>query len=120
MRSYNKTDEETIIKSENKNPVDVNLVILVDEYSASATEIVAGALKDNKVATIVGTTTYGKGVMQEIKPLFEGALKVTIEEFKTPNGDKIQKQGITPDVIVEDDYQTPDDEQLEKAIEILK
>lgn len=120
MRSYNRTDEETVVKSDNKNPVDMNIVVLVDGYSASATEIVAGALKDNKVATIVGTTTYGKGVMQEIQPIFDGALKVTIEEFKTPNGDKIQKQGITPDVIIEDDYQTEEDEQLEKAIEILK
>lgn len=126
MRSYNKSDKETVVKSTNKDTVDMNVVILVNEYSASATEIVAGALKDNKVATIVGTTTYGKGVMQEIKlmkeinPTLQGALKVTIEEFKTPNGDKIHKTGITPDVIVEDDYQTEEDEQLAKAIELLK
>lgn len=120
MRSYNRTDEETVVKSDNKNPVDMNIVVLVDGYSASATEIVAGALKDNKVATIVGTTTYGKGVMQEIVPLFEGALKVTIEEFKTPNGNTINKVGIIPDEVVEDDLETEEDEQLQKAIEILK
>ena len=120
MRSYNRTQEETIIKSDNPNPIDMKMVVLVDEYSASATEIVAGALKDNKVATIVGTTTYGKGVMQEVKPIFDGALKITIEEFKTPNGDKIQKQGITPNIIVEDDDLTEEDEKLEKAIELLK
>lgn len=120
MRSYNKTEDETVVKSDNANPIDMKVVVLVNEYSASATEIVAAALKDNKAATIVGTKTYGKGVMQEIVPLFDGALKVTIEEFKTPNGDKINKEGITPDIVVEDDILTEEDEQLQKAIEHLK
>lgn len=120
MRSYNKKEKETVIKSNNNNPIDMEVVLLVNENSASATEIVAGALKDNKVATIVGTTTYGKGVMQEIIPLFEGALKVTIQEFKTPNGDKINKQGITPDFMVGEDPETSEDEQLQKALEILR
>ena len=122
IRSHSKTDEEIIVKSESKRTFDMNIVVLVNEYSASATEIVTAALKDNKIATIVGTKTYGKGVMQEILTLFgeSGALKVTIEEFKTPNGDKINKIGITPDVIVEDNIETEEDEQLQKAIEILK
>lgn len=120
MRSYNKTDKETVVTSNNTNPIDVNLVILVNQYSASATEIVSAALQDNKVATIVGTKTYGKGVMQEVFPLFEGALKVTIEEFKTPNGNKIDKVGITPDKIVEDNLETEEDEQLAEAINLLK
>jgi len=120
MRSYNKKEKETVIKSRNNKPIDMEVVLLVNQNSASATEIVAAALKDNKVATIVGTTTYGKGVMQEVIPLFDGALKVTIEEFKTPNGDKIHKQGITPDVIVEEDPTTETDEQIQKALEILK
>lgn len=120
MRSYDKKNEETITKSKLEKQTDMKIVLLVNGYSASATEIVSAALKDNKVATIVGTKTYGKGVMQEIVPLFDGALKVTIEEFKTPNGDKINKVGITPDVIVEDDLTTEDDEQLQKAIELCK
>lgn len=120
MRSYNKTDEESVVTSNNTKPVDMKIVVLVNEYSASATEIVTAALQDNDVATIVGTQTYGKGVMQEIVPLFEGALKVTIEEFKTPNGNQINKVGITPDEIIEDDFETEEDEQLQKAIEILK
>ena len=120
MRSYNKADNVTLTKSNNTNPVDMEVVILVNEYSASATEIVTAALKDNEVATIVGTTTYGKGVMQEVMPLFDGALKVTIEEFKTPNGNKINEIGIMPDEIVEDNVETEEDEQLQKAIEILK
>ena len=120
MRSYNKADNVTLTKSNNTKPVDMEIVILVNEYSASATEIVTAALKDNEVATIVGTTTYGKGVMQEVMPLFDGALKVTTEEFKTPNGNEINGIGIMPDEIVEDNVDTEEDEQLQKAIEILK
>lgn len=119
MRSYNKEEDETVVKSTSTSTIDMNIVVLVNEYSASATEIVAGALKDNKAAKIVGTTTYGKGVMQEVIPLFKGALKVTIEEFKTPNGDKIHEKGITPDIVVEADPETATDEQLQKAIDIL-
>lgn len=118
--SYNKTENETIIKSKSGKYKDINLVLLVNEYSASASEIVTAALKDNNAATIIGTRTYGKGVMQEIQPLFDGAIKVTIEEFKTPNGDKINKKGITPDIVIEDDVNTIEDEQLQKATEILK
>ena len=122
MRSYNKAGKETVITSDSKRTFDMKVVILVNEYSASSTEIVTAALKDNNVATIVGTTTYGKGVMQEIIPMFEGkgALKVTIEEFKTPNGDKINEVGITPDIEVENNPETKEDEQLQKAIETLK
>lgn len=118
--SYNKAENETIIKSKSGKYKDINLVLLVNGYSASASEIVTAALKDNKAATVIGTRTYGKGVMQEIQPLFDGAIKVTIEEFKTPNGDKINKKGITPDIVIEDDANTIEDEQLQKAIEILK
>ncbi len=118
--SYNKAENETIIKSKSGKYKDINLVLIVNGYSASASEIVTAALKDNKAATIIGTKTYGKGVMQEIQPLFDGAIKVTIEEFKTPNGDKINKNGIDPDIVIEDDANTIEDEQLQKAIEILK
>lgn len=120
MRSFNKDNEETVVKSNNTKPLDIKLVVLVNEYSASATEIVTAALKDNKAATIIGTKTYGKGVMQEIMPLFNGALKVTVEEFVTPNGDKIQKTGIKPDIEVQNDKTASQDAQLEKAIEELK
>ena len=122
MRSYNKTDKETVYKSSSKKTVDMKVVLLVNEYSASATEIVTAALKDNNIATVVGTRTYGKGVMQEVLPMFNGAsaLKVTVEEFKTPNGDKINKVGITPDIEVEDNLETDEEEKLQKAVEILK
>jgi len=120
MRSYDKENNEIIVESNNTKTLEMEVVVLVNEYSASATEIVAATLKDNKRATIVGTKTYGKGVMQEIVPLFDGALKVTIQEFKTPNGEKINLQGIEPDEIIEDNPETEVDEQLQKAIELLK
>lgn len=121
MRSYDKKNQETVITSSKEKMGDFELVILVNEYSASATEIVSAALQDNKAATIVGTTTFGKGVMQEILPIFNktAALKITIEEFKTPNGNKINKVGITPDVEVELDSTSNADTQLHKAIELL-
>jgi len=120
MRSYDKENNEIIVESNNTKTLEMEVVVLVNEYSASANEIVAATLKDNKRATIVGTKTYGKGVMQEIVPLFDGALKVTIQEFKTPNGEKINLQGIEPDEIIEDNPETEVDEQLQKAIELLK
>ena len=121
MRTYDKIQKESVIKSNSTNPIKMNVVILVNEYSASATEIVTAAIKDNGAAKIVGTKTYGKGVMQELVPLSEGegALKITVEEFKTPKGEKINKVGIEPDVMVEDNEETEEDEQLQKAIEIL-
>lgn len=119
MRSYDKDGKEKVVKSTNKNPIDMEIILLVNEYSASATELFAGAMQDNKVAKLVGVTTYGKGVMQEIIPIFEGALKITIEEFKTPNNNTINKKGITPDEIVEENLATQEDEQLLKAIELI-
>lgn len=121
MKSYNKTNAEKIVKSSSKDTKNVKLVLLVNEMSASASEIVTGALKDNNVATIIGTTTYGKGVMQEIMPVFAGeaALKLTTEEFFTPNGDKINKKGIEPNIKVEENPETEEDEQLNKAIEFF-
>ena len=84
-------------------------------------DVLIGALKDNNVAEIVGTTTFGKGVMQELVPISSGgALKLTIKEFCTPNGNKINKEGIKPDIEINDDEKTEDDEQLQKAIEECK
>ena len=114
-------NEQLTVSKNDAIITDIPVVILVNEGTASASEIFVGAMKDNGAAKIVGTKTYGKGVMQELAPLKSGgALKVTIEEFKTPNGDTINKKGIEPDVEVEDDEKTDKDEQLQKAIEILK
>ena len=110
----------------NHNPtMDCPIVVLVNEYSASASEILTGALKDNEEATVVGTKTYGKGVIQNVFQLNDGsALKLTIAEYYTPNETKINKIGIEPDEVVEDIEQEKDeeqiDEQLNKAIELIK
>lgn len=77
-------------------------VVLVNGYSASASEILAGALKDNGKATLVGTKTYGKGIIQELHQLSDGSgLKITVSEYYTPNHNAIHKIGITPDVEID-------------------
>ena len=91
--SYNSTDEQQFTKP---------LVLLVNGYSASASEIFAGAIKDYGIGTLVGTTTYGKGIVQRMFPLDDGsAVKVTIAKYFTPNGNDIHKLGIKPDIEVE-------------------
>ena len=99
----------------------IPVVILVNEGSASASEIVAGALHDHNKATIVGTKTFGKGSVQELISVTDNtSLKVTIARWLTPNGTNISKEGIKPDEEVElVDDEAGIDEQLEKAIEIL-
>ncbi len=100
------------------------LVILVDKGSASASEIFSGAMKDNKRAVIVGTQSFGKGLVQEINKLPNNSgINITIQKYLTPNGTDIHKKGITPDVLVEfteDDIKNKNDVQLKKAIEIAR
>ena len=97
------------------------MVVLVNEFSASASEILVGALRDNEKAQVVGTTTFGKGVIQSVFMLNDGsALKLTVNEYFTPNETKINKVGIEPDYVVELNEETEEDEQLNKAIELLK
>lgn len=104
--------------------VGLPLVILVNGGSASASEIVAGALRDNNVAKLVGEKTFGKGSVQEIKQLPGGsAFKVTIAHWYTPNGTFINKEGIKPDTEVKlttEDYNASRDPQLEAAISALR
>src|SRR5690606_4495159 len=79
-----------------------SLVVLVNRGSASASEIVAGALQDHRRALVVGTGTFGKGLVQTVMPLSEGrALKLTTSRYYTPSGDSIHQKGISPDVFVE-------------------
>jgi len=98
-------------------------VVLIDGGSASAAEIVAGALHDNNAATLIGTKTYGKGVVQEVIPLRDGGgLKVTVASWYRPNGQNINKKGIMPDVTVElsaTDLKNGIDTQLQAAISKL-
>ncbi len=102
----------------------IPLVVLVNEGTASASEITAGAIQDLKRGTLVGVTTFGKGSVQNWIPLKndEGAVRVTIARWLTPNGRQIHKVGLEPDVVVEmtdEDMQADRDPQLDKAIEIL-
>ena len=100
------------------------IVVLINGGSASASEILSGALKDNKRATIVGKKSFGKGLVQEINKLPDGsALHITIQKYLTPNGTDIHKKGIVPDYSVDitaDDIKNNKDPQLEKACEILQ
>ena len=100
------------------------VVILVDKGSASASEIFSGAMKDNKRAVIVGTQSFGKGLVQEINKLPNNAgINITIQKYLTPNGTDIHKKGITPDILVElseDDIKNKNDVQLKKAIQVAQ
>ena len=103
---------------------DIPMVVLVNEWSASASELVAGALQDRGRAQLVGVTTFGKGTVQNWIALSgnEGAIRVTIARWLTPNGRNVTDTGLTPDVEVEisdTDAQAGIDTQLNKAIEIL-
>lgn len=100
---------------------DYKLVVLINDGSASASEIVAGAVQDRKEGTIVGTKSFGKGSVQEVDRLDDGsALRLTIAKWLTPDGRAIDHEGIKPDVEVNDDEGTEADEQLDKAIEELR
>ncbi len=125
----NKNGDEEIEKSKNDPEIKVPIVILTNKNTASASEILAAALKENNKATIVGETTYGKGVIQELITLSTGAgLKITTEEYYTPNRNKINKVGIQPDYEdklpeeVKNLYsiEEQEDTQLKKAVELLK
>ncbi len=107
--------------SDDKESLDIPIAVLVNEDSASAAEILAGALGDNKAAVIVGKTTFGKGVVQRTYSLGDGSgLKLTAENYFTPSGTSIDGTGITPDVDGSDDPETKDvDEQLEAALAAL-
>lgn len=122
----NKNGEEEIIKSEKDKTITMPVVLLINEYSASASEILAGILKENvENATLIGNTTYGKGVIQTVYPLTDGSgIKITTNEYFTPNHNTINKVGVEPNIKV-DDYlflgtlDLDNDTQLKRAIEEL-
>lgn len=119
--SSNRVGEKQYAKSDNKESLKIPIVMLVNEGSASASEILSGALQDNKKATILGVNTFGKGVIQSILEMDKGGLVITTAQYFTPNGNVVDKKGIKPDVKV--DYKKTGenkDSQLDKAIEILK
>jgi len=116
-------------KSSDDTKLKYPMAVLVNGYSASASEIFAGAIRDYDYGTLIGTTTYGKGVVQKIIPLPDGdAVKLTIAKYYTPKGENIQGTGIDPDIELEYEYTgDPDadfdiysDNQVAKAIEVLE
>lgn len=126
IEDYGGDKEQKIYRSSGYNPFGDNLhmVILIDEGSASASEIVAGALKDHKKAILVGDQSYGKGSVQEVVKVTPNTLfKVTVAKWLTPLGTSISLKGLTPDYLVKfnkDDIAKNKDVQMEKATEILK
>ncbi|MDU2384527.1 MAG: S41 family peptidase [Finegoldia magna] len=127
VKTVDKNKKEDVQKSDSSEQ-NLAMVVLVNGSSASASEILTGALKDYKKATIVGEKTFGKGIVQTIIPMEKGeGLKLTISEYFSPNGNKIHKQGVKPDVEIKLDEKAKgigvdfmnEDNQLQKALEIL-
>ncbi len=121
-----KNEKRMEYKCDGKRQLEVPLVVLIDMNSASASEILAGAIKDYGIGTLVGTTTFGKGIVQQVIPFNDGsAVKLTISSYFTPNGNNIHGIGVEPDIVCEFDgaayydEENPYDNQLGKAKEVL-
>ena len=129
MYYENNRGERTVFNSYNDNRIDIPLVLLVNGGSASASEVLAGAVRDHEVGTIVGQQTFGKGIVQSLFALPDGsAIKTTVSRYYSPNGISIHGEGIVPDYVVEVDRETAiasarltleEDIQLQKAIEVV-
>lgn len=124
----NNQGKEKVERSDDEHQIRIPMVLLVNKTSASASELFSAAVKDYGIATIIGETTYGKGIVQSIYQLPDGSgMKFTTEEYLSPNGNKINGLGVTPDIAVEipkeayDDgvLSEEEDTQLQKAIEVL-
>ncbi|MBR0490981.1 MAG: S41 family peptidase [Clostridia bacterium] len=129
LYEVDKNGKEEIKKAKQDPIINMPIVVLVNKNTASSSEILSGALKDLGKAKIVGTKTYGKGVIQEILTLPDGSgLKITTEEYQTPNRNKIHKIGVEPDIVVELPETVTNifsvdpaaDTQAQKAIELLQ
>ncbi len=127
--TIDKYDNKVVSESKGGDASGMPLVILVDGGSASASEVVTGALRDHDAATIIGTNTFGKGIVQQLLQLSNGmgGLKVTTSRYYTPNGENIHGTGIAPDIEVEltqevldQEYSREIDPQFQKALEVIK
>jgi carboxyl-terminal processing protease len=99
--------------------IQVPIVVLVDETSASASELLAGAMQDRGVAIVIGEVTFGKGTVQTWQPLVNGGgVRITIARWLTPNGNWIHEQGVTPDIIVVWNPQTVEDLDLDNDVQV--
>lgn len=121
---YGPENEEKAYRSKGYTDLsgkDFDMVVLVDGGSASASEILAGVLKDYKIATIIGMTTFGKGSVQELIPVSaDTSVKLTVAKWYTPNGTSFSEAGLDPDVVSEYDSKAEIDSQIEAAVEFLK
>jgi carboxyl-terminal processing protease len=109
-----KNDSEVVLESKNKNPETAPMTVLISRATASAAEVIAGALQDRNRAVIIGEKSYGKGTVQEIIDLVDGSkLEITIGKYRTPNGRVIDQVGIAPDLLI------PDEEEISKALLVL-
>ena len=114
---YGKEEKQT----SDAKALNMPMVVIQNENSASASEIFAGAIQDFKAGTIIGTRSFGKGIVQQMWPLNDGsAIKLTVEKYYTPSGKNIHGKGITPDVEVKASTKVNKDVQLNKAVEILE
>jgi carboxyl-terminal processing protease len=127
VSTEDKQGNKEYLKASSGVSLDMPLVVLVDGYSASASEILAGVIKDYKLGTLMGQKTYGKGIVQRIFPLSDGsAVKLTIAKYYTPNGDYIHGKGIEPDIEIKDAYveekgdTIQDDTWVQQAVKELK
>lgn len=116
----NKSGKRTEYKGTDGRELDIPIAVLVNGNSASASEIFAGAMQDYDKGEIIGTQTFGKGIVQTIKPLTDGsAIKLTTAKYYTPNGQNIHGQGVTPDITVEQGTDENEDAQWNTAVEYL-
>ena len=124
VSTKDKSGNEEVISSDDEHQFTKPMSVVVDGNSASASEIFAGAIQDYGLGSIVGTTTYGKGIVQQIFDLGDGTcVKLTMAEYYTPNGRNIHKKGITPDVEVEyqrDENNPNADNQLDAALKQVR
>ncbi len=123
IESFSDSAQQEYLATGDYAGIEVPIVVLINESSASASELVAGAMQDRNVATIMGETSFGKGTVQTWNTLSNGGgVRLTIARWLTPNGAWIHNAGVTPDIVVEwspTDYNNPDDPQINAAIDFL-
>lgn len=124
IKRRDENDNETLYTSGSPRLLNIPLVVLINNGSASASEIVAGALQDHQRAVVIGETSFGKGSVQEVDKLRDGSsIRLTVARWYTPSGNNIDLVGVTPDMeipLTEEDYELDRDPQLDAAIEYLK
>ena len=127
--TQDKYGKRQVYSSDDEKQMDYPTAVLINGNSASASEILAGAIRDYDYGTLIGTKTFGKGVVQSIIPLEDGdAIKLTTAKYYTPNGENIHGTGIAPDIELEyayegdvkEEYDITQDNQVKKAVEILE